>query len=82
VEYRNGRRNHASEVQPNPQESKPTPVVDAWKEITDRYRAQWVTPGQKATLDAEYNRGISTGKSWREIGAALGRIVKGWERGR
>jgi len=37
---------------------------------------------QKVTLEAEYNRGIATGKSWREIGAALGQIVKGWERGR
>jgi hypothetical protein len=82
VQYRNGRRNHASEVQPKPHESKSEPAVDSWKEIVDRYRAQWITPGQKATLDAEYNRGIQTGKSWREIGAALGQIVKGWERGR
>ena len=27
-------------------------------------------------------RGHRNGKSWREIGAALGQIVKGWERGR
>jgi hypothetical protein len=33
-------------------------------------------------LEAEYNRGIATGKSWREIGAALGQIAKSWERGR
>jgi hypothetical protein len=38
--------------------------------------------GQQATLQAEYDRGIQTGKSWREVGAALGRIVKLWERGR
>lgn len=38
--------------------------------------------GQKATLQAEYDRGIATGKSWREIGATLGQIVKSWERGR
>jgi len=31
---------------------------------------------------AEYDRGIATGKSCREIGASLGQIVKGWERGR
>jgi hypothetical protein len=30
----------------------------------------------------EYDRGIATCKSSREIGAALGQIVKGWERGR
>ena len=43
---------------------------------------QWVTHSQKATLEAEYNRGIATSKSWREIGAALGQIVKRWGRGR
>jgi hypothetical protein len=77
----NGRRNHA--FTPNTDElTKPAPAVDAWKEIVDRYRAQRITLGQKATLDAEYNRGIQTGKSWREIGASLGQIVKSWERGR
>jgi hypothetical protein len=43
---------------------------------------QWTTHGQKATLQAEYDRGIATGDSWREIGDSLGQIVKGWERGR
>jgi hypothetical protein len=64
------------------QGNKLAPTADSWKEIVDRYRAQWITPGQKATLDAEHYRGIATGKSFREIGAALGQIVKGWERGR
>ena len=83
VEYRNGRRNHASEIQPKAHASKSAPVVDAWKEIVGRYMTQWTTHGQgQAILQAEYDRGIATGKSWREIGAALGQIVKGWERGR
>jgi hypothetical protein len=82
VEYRNGRRNHASEIQPKPHESKSAPVADSWKEIVGHYMTQWTTHGQKATLDAEYARGIATGKSWREIGSALGQIVKGWKRGR
>jgi hypothetical protein len=82
VEYRNGRRNHASEVQSKPQEHKSAPVIDAWKDIVGRYMTQWTTHGQKATLEAEYNRSIQTGKSWREIGAALGQIIKIWERGR
>ena len=43
---------------------------------------RWTTHGQQATLQAEYDRGIATGKSWRDVGAALGQIVKGWERGR
>jgi hypothetical protein len=77
----NGRRNHAFTANTD-ESTKSAPASDSWKEIVDRYRAQWITPGQKATLDAEYNRGISTGKSWREIGAALGQIVKGWERER
>lgn len=82
VEYRNGRRNHASEVQPKPQANKSEPAVDSWKQIVDLRMCQWTTHGQQAILQAEYDRGIATGKSWREIGAALGQIVKGWERGR
>jgi hypothetical protein len=82
VQYRNGRRNHASEVQQKPQETGTPPTVDSWKEIADLYLRRWTTHGQQTTLQAEYDRGVATGKSWREIGAALGQIVKGWERGR
>jgi hypothetical protein len=39
-----------------------------------------MTHGQKAALEAECNRGIATGKSWREIGAALGLIIRSWPR--
>ena len=81
VEYRNGRRNHASEVRQTKTET-PAPAPDSWQQIVNRYMTQWVTHSQKATLQAEYERGIATGKSWREIGAALGQIVKSWERGR
>jgi hypothetical protein len=80
--YVNGRKNYSYvEHKSGSEPSQPERNVDAWREIVDRYRAQWITPGQKATLDAEYNRGIATGKSWREIGAALGQIAKSWERG-
>src|ERR1700733_1774480 len=82
VEYCNGRRNHASEIQPKPQANKTEPAVDSWKHIGNPYGRLWTPQGHKATLQAEYDRGIATGKSWREIGAALGQIVKGWERGR
>jgi hypothetical protein len=82
VEFRNGRRNHASEIQPKPQESNQAPAIDSWQQIVDLCMRRWTTHGQKATLEAEYDRGIQTGKSWREIGASLGQIVKGWERGR
>lgn len=44
--------------------------------------SQKVTEGQRAKLEAEYNLGLASGKSWREIAAALGQIVKGWKRGR
>lgn len=60
---------------------KPAPVADPWKEIVDRCRTQWTTHGQQAILQAEYNRGMTTGKSWCEIDAAVGQIVKGWNRG-
>jgi hypothetical protein len=82
-EYVNGRKNHSYVEQKSGNEpSKPERNVDAWKEIVDLYMRRWTTHGQKATLEAEYNRGIQTGKSWREIGASLGQIVKSWERGR
>jgi hypothetical protein len=55
---------------------------DAWKEICQLHLKEWVTPGQRDKLQAEYDAGIATGKSWREIGTALGQIVKGWKRGR
>jgi hypothetical protein len=77
----NGRRNH-SYVPPENAAKKPAEAPDAWHQICKLHLKEWVTEGQRAKLEAEYNSGISTGKSWREIGAALGQIVKGWERGR
>jgi hypothetical protein len=77
----NGRRNHAY-TPTQDAATKPEPAFDAWKEIADLYLRRWTTHGQQATLQTEYDRGIATGKSWREIGAALGQIAKGWERGR
>jgi hypothetical protein len=79
--HANGRRNHAFKANTD-EPRKPEPKVDAWKEIADLYLRRWTTHGQQATLQAEYDRGIATGKSWREIGASLGQIVKSWERGR
>jgi hypothetical protein len=80
-EYVNGRRNHAYAPAETVAQA-PAEAPDAWQQIVNRYMTQWSTHSQKATLQAEYDRGMATGKSWREIGAALGRIVKGWERGR
>ena len=82
-EYVNGRKNHAY-VSPEEAAKKVATQAapDAWKEICQLHSKQWVTQGQRAKLEAEYNAGIATGKSWREIGTALGQIVKDWERGR
>jgi hypothetical protein len=77
----NGRRNH-SYTPPENAAKKPAEAPDAWKEICQLHLKEWVTPGQRAKLEAEYNSGIATGKSWRDIGAALGQIVKSRERGR
>jgi hypothetical protein len=66
---------HAKTDQPR----QSSPPFDAWQEIVKRYMTQWTTHGRKVTSEAEYNRGIATGKSWREIGASLGQIVKSWE---
>ena len=77
----NGRRNHAYKPTQDAA-TKPAPPPDAWQQICQMHLKEWVTPGQRAKLEAEYNAGIATGKSWREIGTALGQIVKGRERGR
>jgi len=80
-EYVNGRKNHAY-TPPENAAKKPAEAPDAWHQICKLHLKEWVTPGQRDKLQAEYDAGIATGKSWREIGAALGQIVKGWERGR
>jgi|SRR5580704_9539984 hypothetical protein len=79
--YPNGRRNH-NYVPPENAAKKLAEAPDAWQQICKLHLKEWVTPGQRAKLEGEYNAGIATGKSWREIGVALGQIVKGWKRGR
>jgi hypothetical protein len=79
--YPNGRRNH-SYTPPENAAKKPAEAPDAWQEICQLHLKQWITQGQRAKLEVEYNAGIASEKSWREIGTALGQIVKGWERGR
>jgi hypothetical protein len=79
--YPNGRRNHRY-LPPENATKKPAEAPDAWQQICQMHLKAWVTPGQRAKLEAEYNSGIASGKSWREIGAALGQIVKARERGR
>ena len=81
-EYVNGRKNHAYVPPEEAAKKVAAQAPDAWQEICQLYLKKWVTPGQRAKLEAEYNAGIASGKSWREIGTALGQIVKGWERGR
>ena len=71
----NGRRNHAYKPTQDAA-ARPAPAPDAWQQICQLHLKEWVTPGQRAKLEAEYNAGIATGKSWREIGAALGQIDK------
>jgi hypothetical protein len=81
-EYVNGRKNHAYTPPEEAAKKVAVQAPDAWQEICQLHLKEWVTPGQRAKLQAEYDAGIATGKSWREIGAALGQIVKGWERER
>jgi hypothetical protein len=77
----NGRRNHAYKPTQDAA-AKSAPALDAWQQICQLHLKQWVTAGQRAKLEGEYNAGIASGKSWREIGTALGQIVKARERGR
>jgi len=43
---------------------------------------EWVTQGQRAKLEGEYNAGIASGKSWRDIGTSLAAIIRDQQRGR
>jgi hypothetical protein len=81
-EYVNGRKNHAYTSPEEAAKKVAVQAPDAWQQICKLHLKEWVTQGQRVKLESEYNAGIATGKSWREIGAALGQIVKGWERGR
>jgi hypothetical protein len=81
-EYVNGRKNHAYTPPENAAKKVAVQAPDAWQQICQLHLKQWITQGQRAKLEAEYYAGIATGKSWREIGTALGQIVKGWQRGR
>jgi hypothetical protein len=82
-EYIDGRKNHAYVA---PGEAAKTVVApqapDAWKEICQLHLKEWITQGQRAKLEGEYNSGVSSGKSWREIGTALGALVRDQRRGR
>jgi len=81
-EYIGGRKNHAYTPPEDAVKKVAVQAPDAWQEICQLHLKEWVTQGQRAKLEAEYNVGIASGKSWREIGAALGQIVRGWQRGR
>jgi hypothetical protein len=78
----NGRRNHAYTPTQDAATKPARAATDAWQQTCQLHLKEWVTQGQRAKLEGEYNAGIASGKNWREIGAALGHIVKGWERGR
>jgi hypothetical protein len=81
-EYVNGRKNHAYTPPEDAAKKVTVQAPDAWQQICQLHLKEWVTPGQRDKLQAEYNAGIASGKSWREIGTALGQIVKSRERGR
>jgi hypothetical protein len=81
-EYVNGRKNHGYVPPEEAAKKVAVQAPDACREICQLHLKQWITQGQRVKLESEYNAGIASGKSWREIGAALGQIVKGWERGR
>jgi hypothetical protein len=82
-EYINGRRNHG--YIPPEEATKKVAVQaapDAWQQICRLHLKQWVTPGQRAKLEGEYNTGIAAGKSWRDIGTSLAAMIRDQQRGR
>jgi hypothetical protein len=81
-EFVNGRRNH-SYVPPEAAQKKfAVQAPDAWQEICQLHLKEWVTQGQRAKLEGEYNAGIASGKSWRDIGTSLAAIIRDQQRGR
>jgi hypothetical protein len=81
-EYVNGRKNHGYIAPEEAAKKVVAQPVDAWQEICQLHLKEWVTQGQRAKLEGEYNAGIASGKSWREIGTALGALVRDQRRGR
>ena len=80
-EYVNGRKNHSFHAKTD-QPRQSTPPFDAWKEIVKRYMTQWTLTDRRRRYRLSMIVESQPAKSWREIGASLGQIVKGWERGR
>jgi len=81
-EYVNGRKNHAYVPPEEAAKKVAVQAPDAWQEICQLHLKEWVTQGQRAKLEAEYNAGIAAGRSWRDIGTSLGALVKDQRRGR
>ena len=82
-EYIGGRKNHAYTPPEDAAKKVATQAApDAWKEICQLHLKEWVTQGQRAKLEGEYNAGIASGKSWRDIGTSLAAIIRDQQRGR
>lgn len=80
-EYVNGRKNHAY-TPPENAAKKPAEAPDAWYQICKLHLKEWVTEGQRAKLEGEYNAGIASGRSFRDIGTSLAAIIRDQRKGR
>jgi hypothetical protein len=81
-EYINGRKNHAYTPPGETAKTVAAQAPDAWKEICQLYLKEWITAGQRVKLEGEYNAGIASGKSWRDIATSLADIIRDQQRGR
>jgi hypothetical protein len=82
LEYVNGRLNHGYIPPEEAVKKVSVQAPGAWQQICQLHLKEWVTPGQRAKLEGEYNAGIAAGKSWRDIGTSLAAIVRDRQRGR
>jgi hypothetical protein len=80
--YVNGRKNHGYIPLEEAQKKVAIQAPDAWQEICQLHLKEWVTQGQRAKLEGEYNAGIASGKSFRDIGTSLAAIIRDQQRGR
>jgi hypothetical protein len=81
-EYVNGYKNHGYVPPEEAAKKVAVQAPDAWKEICQLHLREWITAGQRAKLEGEYNQGIASGKSHREIATSLAAIIRDQQRGR
>jgi len=81
-EFIAGRKNHAWTPPEEAAKKVTAAAPDAWSEVIAIQLKDWVTTNQQARLENEYEAGLASGKSLRDISSSLAVLVKDRQRGR